>query len=219
MIPTQIYIEAFKRITHFKIKYKADSTSQKLLAFCIQWYIPTYLTHYTTVVGKSIYFPTAKLVDHPTTRFTLAHEVVHLLDQKRLSLPLFLLLYLSPQILTIGVLSFPWLGSDALWFLIFGLPWPSPGRVYLEARAYGLELSLYQRCGYKIELDRFVDVFRSSGYYFMSWSRSFAKKQLLHYLESANQGDDPIFNQVIQTFEACEQNSASSQNVRKNENS
>ena len=209
MIPTQIYIEAFKRITPFQIKFKSTSWSQKVLGFLVQWYVPSYLTHYTTVIGRSIYFPNEDLVNHPTTRFTIAHEIVHLLDQRRLSTPLFLLLYLSPQIFALGVLSFPWLAYDALWFLLFGLPWPSPGRAYLEARAYGLELSLYQRSGYKIDHKRFIDIFLSPGYYFMSWTRGYAERQLVRYFELASCGGDPVFEQVIQTFDSCEETGAS----------
>lgn len=203
MIPTQIYIEAFKRTIPFRIKFKSASRRQKLIAFLIQWYLPTYLTHYTTVIGKSIYFPNEDLIKHPTTRFTIAHEVVHLLDQRRLSTPIFLLLYLSPQILALGVLSFPWLEYGALWFLLFGLPWPSPGRVYLEARAYGLELSLYQKAGYKVDYDKFVDVFVSPSYYFMSWTRSYGKRQLLKYFQLASRKGDRIFDQVRETFDSC----------------
>lgn len=213
MIPTQIYIEAFKRITDFQIKYKSSSSGQKLLAFLIKWYIPTYLTHYTTVVGRSIYFPNERLVDHPNTRFTIAHEVVHLLDQKRLTIPLFLLLYLSPQIFALGVLSFPWLGYKALWFLVFALPWPSPGRVYLEARAYGLELSLYQRCGYQFNHQRFIDVFLSANYYYMSWTRSYASQQLEKFLQKASSGGDQVFDMVIETFESCDDNGATRKEI------
>lgn len=209
MIPTQIYIEAFKRTISFQIKFKSASWSQKLIAFLVKWYLPTYMTHYTTVIGKSIYLPDESLINHPNTRFTIAHEVVHLLDQRRLSTPLFLLIYLSPQIIAIGVLSFPWLEYQALWFLLFGLPWPSPGRVYLEARAYGLELSLYDMAGYRVDQDRFVDIFLSPGYYFMSWTRSYGNQQLTKYYKLASKGGDPIFDHVTKTFVSCAEYSAS----------
>ncbi len=204
MNPTLIYIEAFKKLVPFEIKFKTASWSQKLLAFLVRWYIPSYLTNYTTVIGKTIYFPDERMIHHLNTRFTIAHEVVHLLDQKRLTTPLFLLMYLSPQIFAVGILSFPWLGADALWFLIFGLPWPSPGRVYLEARAYGLELSLYQRCGYKMNYSRIVDIFQSPGYYFMSWSSSYSEPQLVKYFELASCGNDTDFVQIVDAFKLCE---------------
>lgn len=209
MNPTQNYIDAFRRIVDFKIKLKSQSTAQKILAFLVRWYIPTYLTHYTTVVGQSIFLPDEGALHSPNLRFTLAHEVVHLLDQKRLTLPLFLLLYLSPQIFAIGVLSFPWLGWHAFWFLIFALPWPSPGRVYIEARAYGLELYLLANCGYQIDEQRFVDPFVSSGYYFMSWSRSNAEKRLQHYMLTTKAGTDPTLRKVVETFQECDPNGAS----------
>jgi len=208
MIPTQIYIEAFKRKVPFQIKFKSASQSQQLIAFLIRWYLPTYLTHYTTVIGRSIYLPNEDLLKHPTTRFTIAHEVVHLLDQQRLSTPIFLLLYLSPQILVLGVLSFPWLEYNALWFLLFGLPWPSPGRVFIEARAYGLELLLYKNAGYQIDYNRFVDLFVSPSYYFMSWTRSYGKRQLLKFYQLASRKGDPTFDQVIEIFNSCAENSA-----------
>lgn len=208
MVPTQKYIEAFKRTIPFRVKYKSASWSQKLIAFLVKWYLPTYLTHYTTVIGKSIYFPNENLLNHPSTRFTIAHEVVHLLDQRKMTAPLFLLVYLSPQVFALGVLGFPWLEYQALWFLLFALPWPSPGRVYLEARAYGLELALYQQAGYTIDQERLVNVFVSEGYYFMSWSRSYGRRQLIRYYEMAIRGTDPIFKQVIEIFDTCAENGA-----------
>ena len=214
MIPTQIYIEAFKQLVPFQIKFKSSSWSQRILAFLVRWYIPTYLTHYTTVIGKSIYFPDERLMDHPNTKFSIAHEVVHLMDQRRLTIPLFLFLYLSPQIFALGVFSFPWLGYDALWFLIFVLPWPSPGRVYLEARAYSLERFLYFQSGNRIDPFRFVNVFQSSGYYFMSWRRLFAKTLLDHFYLKAQKGTDPIFNQIISTFNSFDRDDSSKRNSR-----
>jgi|GEM_PF-5856283 len=208
MNPTQNYIDAFRRIVDFQIKLKSNSRAQKILAFLVRWYIPTYLTNYTTVIGKSIYFPDQRLLDRPHARFTIAHEVVHLLDQQRLTAPLFVLLYLSPQIFALGVLSFPWLGWHALWFLIFALPWPSPGRAYIEARAYGLEMYLLTNCEYQYDPKNFIRPFVSSDYYFMSWSRSRSEKRLAKYFQLAQLREDPIFEKVIQTFNECDQNSA-----------
>ncbi|MBT8219737.1 MAG: hypothetical protein KJP00_07930 [Bacteroidia bacterium] len=200
---SSILITAFQRLIPFKIKFKNQSRSQRLLAFLVRWYIPNYLSHYTTVVGRSIYFPNAEALEKRHSAYTIAHEMVHLLDQRRLTLPLFLLLYLSPQIFAIGVLLFPWLGYEALYFLLFGLPWPSPGRVYLEGRAYALEIALYERCNEKYNVESILEIFQSSGYYYMSWKRKMVRKQIDRWTKIITEKSDPILNQVVITFESC----------------
>lgn len=196
-------IAAYQKLIPFSIKFKNQSRAQKILAFLIRWYIPTYLNNYTTVIGRSIYFPKEENLEDSDSVFTIAHEVVHLLDQRRLTTPLFLLVYLSPQIFTIGILSFPWLGYDALYFLLFALPWPAPGRVYLESRAYALEIALYIRCGYSYDLKRILEIFHSSGYYFMSWNPRSVERQISHWINQITNKSDPILYDVLSTFDEC----------------
>lgn len=194
------YIQAFQKLIPFKVRMKSESRWQRRLAAVIAWYIPTYLTHYVTIFGRTIYLPEHHSLDSPSGTLTMAHEVVHLLDQQRLTLPLFILLYISPQIFGLGVLLFPWLGWWACCFLIFVLPWPSPGRMYLEARAYGLEYYLFQQSFHGRDLSRWSAIFTSWDYYKMSWSRSLAERWINYYFDKAKNGSDPIFNQVVEVY-------------------
>ena len=126
----------------FRICYKDASLWMRVIAFFGRWTCPDFMTRYTTVWGRGVYFPSAeKTQRYPAAAArTLAHEAVHLLDIRRLGWWPFLFLYLFPQVLVAGVLAFPWLGWDVAWFLVFGLPWPAPFRYYFEARAYALDL-------------------------------------------------------------------------------
>lgn len=167
MLTMPDYIAEFQKLIPFRIRLKSDSRTHRLLALAISWYIPTYLTHYVTIIGRTIYLPKKHALDHSSSIFMIAHEVVHLMDQRRLSYPVFILMYLSPQILTLGIFTFPWIGWWACCFLIFVLPWPSVGRVYLESRAYGLEQYLIQKSMQGHSINRVKSIFTSWDYYKM----------------------------------------------------
>ena len=132
-----------------------------------------FMDHFTTTVYPKIYVPsTSWWEDDDKFAFsTLAHEYVHLKDRKRLGY-IFNFLYLFPQnltFLTAGALWNPW----CLLFLLFLLPFPSPGRAWLEYRGYMMTIACY----FWLESDEFfsyhttrgwvVSQFTSSNYYWM----------------------------------------------------
>lgn len=76
----------------------------------------------------------------------IAHETFHEYDRKRLTTPVVFILYAFPQIFAIfSLLSFLsiWWGIEWLTcisFLFFLLPLPAPGRMWIEVRAYRVNM-------------------------------------------------------------------------------
>ena len=130
-----------KRLTPYRIRFKDEAWEMQALYLFVFWFCPDFLTRFTTVIGRTIYFPNRQYLErYPqvATR-TLAHEAVHLLDQQRWGKGLFILSYLFPQILSLGVFLFPFMGPFSLLFLLFLAPWPAPFRAHIEARAYAMD--------------------------------------------------------------------------------
>ena len=166
----------------FKIRCNEDSKLMRFLGFFVKIFNSKW-EQYTTTYMNTIYFPRI-LFDNPYVhQITLfAHETIHLRDRKRLTPPIYGSLYLSPQILV--VLSF--LSLLAIWFsnwwllsllaLGFVCPIPSPGRVYLEKRAYLMSMAallwLYNDIEYVENMvPRYVKQFTGKFYYYMgAWS-------------------------------------------------
>lgn len=119
-----------------------------------------------------------KPYNHLAAIEVLAHEYVHLKDCRDMSL-IFNFLYLSPQILSVfgflGLALSPWF----LLFFLFILPWPSPGRAWLEIRAYRMSLAILYwftaESDLSFAVDHFTHQFASSNYY---WMMPF--KKLIH---------------------------------------
>lgn len=127
----------------FKISYKTDSSLMNFLGK-ILFFNPEFMTRYTTVLGKTIYFPNlTSIEENPKGKLvTVAHEYQHVKDSSDLSFPVFALAYLSPQILAPFMLFFCffywWLGL--LLFVLFLAPLPSYGRMLIEKRGYVMTL-------------------------------------------------------------------------------
>lgn len=135
-------------IPGFQIRYKTESRSQRILGVLIWIFNRTYMTRFTTTLYPHVYFPTRDFVTSNPQRAweILAHEYVHLFDNKRKPLH-FRFMYLFPQIL--GLLAFgafaafftPW----ALLFLVALValaPWPAPGRTDAELRGYLMSVAV-----------------------------------------------------------------------------
>lgn len=167
----------------FKISYKTDSKLMKFLGK-ILFFNPEFMTRYTTVLGKTIYFPSREFVtENPKGKLvTVAHEYQHVKDSSDLSFPVFALAYLSPQILAPFMLFFCllywWLGL--LLFALFLAPLPAYGRMLIEKRGYVmtlfasneiyLERGLDQKTRRELLLGRIKNInkqFTSPAYYFM----------------------------------------------------
>ena len=137
-----------------------------------------FMTHYTTTVGNKIYVPDLSFLDDEDNAFiVLAHEYVHMCDNKRLG-PLFKLLYLSPQIFALLSLFAFW-NITWLWCLLFLLPLPSPGRTWFEYRGYSMSMACYYFLyGVKPEVKWYLDYFSTSLYYWMCPFRDYLAGEL-----------------------------------------
>ena len=110
---------------------------------------------------------------------------------------LFNLIYLSPQIFSFLAIGAFW-NISFLWCLVFLLPWPSPGRAWLEFRGYKMSLAIKYwiaihnstkkeetRCTFfeNYDITWVVDQFTGPPYYFMFPSKSFIEKKLRAAIE------------------------------------
>lgn len=174
----------------------------KVLNGLMRFLVPTFMTHYATTWGYTVYFPSKQYVAEDPDRAMrlLAHEAVHLLDSRRWTIPLFVFSYLFPQVLVLGVLGVPWLGPWAWAFLGFALPWPAPGRFYWEARAYALSMWLRYE---SVQTLPYRAYFTSWVYYRMF---PFPKKidhALAHWGRTIQTAKDPILHQVWTHYQAA----------------
>lgn len=172
----------------FHIKEKKDVWHQRMLGYLMFWmwrwqkgadgkrrWSSTFMTDFTTTVGFGVYVSDIKILTRRRYWWTIAHEFLHMCDMVRfMSIP-YSLAYLFPQclaplsILAIGSIWIPAM-KWFLVFLIFGLPWPSPGRMYLEWRGYTMTLACrYWETGSvgHEALPAIVNSFTGSDYYFM----------------------------------------------------
>ena len=76
--------EICKIIPNFRVAFKDESWVQKVLAFLVYPFNPTYMTKFASTYGSTVYFPSRSYYEgQPYTNFTiLAHELVHIIDAK-----------------------------------------------------------------------------------------------------------------------------------------
>lgn len=171
-------IEIIKKdFPDFEVIDKKQSTLMSVLSKVL-FFNKKFMTHYTTTVGNKIYVPDLSFLDDEDNAFiVLAHEYVHMCDNKRLG-PLFKLLYLSPQIFALLSLFAFW-NITWLWCLLFLLPLPSPGRTWFEYRGYSMSMACYYFLyGVKPEVKWYLDYFSTSLYYWMCPFRDYLAGEL-----------------------------------------
>lgn len=112
----------------------------------------------------------------PSTSWrTIAHEYVHVWDFKRAPVR-YALAYTFPRNLAllaplglIGLIWTPWAWLSLLMLLSLA-PWPSPGRVHYEGRAYEMSrLAATWETGRDVDREIYRKYFTGLAYYFMSW--------------------------------------------------
>ncbi|GAB4417296.1 MAG: hypothetical protein OHK0039_27450 [Bacteroidia bacterium] len=209
MNPFEQLAAEMQQLAPFRIRYKASSWEMKALNVIMQWISPTFLTRFTTVIGSTIYFPSEEyVVRHPRAAMRiLAHEMVHMLDAERVSLPLFIGGYLFPQVLALGALAYPWLGTAALWFLLFLLPWPAPFRSHFEARAYAMDILTAAPARRSEVLNWAVDYFSSWSYFRMFPFPNRVRRQICRHIDNAEAGHDTTLLKVLLVYELVAENS------------
>jgi len=211
----ELVTAAQKHFPDLKIKYKDQSTFMKLIGTLL-FFNKTFMTHYTTTIGSTIYFPNEAFVKtRPVSAsVVLLHELVHVTDAKRISKPLFSFLYLSPQILAVfSLLLFLISWKIALpAVILFALPLPSFFRMLFEKRAYFVSLySLYllgNRLNFKpllqTQKDGFLKHFKDSSYYYM-WPFKNLDKEFEDAVKAIQEGkrpfEDPVFDVIEELSE------------------
>ena len=156
-----------KEIPGFAIKSKEHGLFWDVLSRLMFWN-KAIKTHFITTLYPVVWVPQLPWMEGQDTNAIeiIAHEYVHLRDRKRLGL-LFNFLYASPQILALLAL----LGFYNSWFLLFLLcllPWPSPGRAWLEFRGYRMSMAVYYWFhGAKLDPRWIAHQFVGSNYYWM----------------------------------------------------
>lgn len=198
---------AFKTLTTLaqqelalKIRFKDESKKMKALNTVMKWFVKDFMTRFTTTWGYTVYFPSRAYVKANPKLATriLAHELVHLLDTKRHGKLIFTLGYLFPQILALGVFSFPWLGWWALLFLGFLLPFPAPFRFYYESRGYAV--SMMTRLDDRSKPELYLPFFTTWIYYKMYPFKKKVCQKLLYWEDKTRKGEAPVLQKVMDWY-------------------
>ncbi len=126
-----------------------------------------FMTTVTTTLYPRVYVPAAWTNYSSLVKCEiLAHEYVHLKDRENFKL-LFEYAYLFPQILSLLSIGAFW-NFSFIWFSLFLLPFPAPGRAWLEFRGYRMSMAAYYwLTGKTYNVDFMGEIFAGPSYYFM----------------------------------------------------
>ena len=172
-----------KEFPDFEVIDKRNSLLMKMLSKVL-FFNPNFMTRYITVIGNKVYVPKLPwLLHNPYLACEiLAHEWVHMKDNKRLGI-WFKLLYLFPQILALLCL----LGFWNPWFffcLFFILPWPALWRAKFELRGYTISMAVrWWLLKKEPNFDLIVNQFTTSAYYYMYPFPDYVKIRLIEEFE------------------------------------
>lgn len=133
-------VEIASEIPNFDVVPKSESRLQRIVGK-LMFFNRDYMTRFTTTLYPKVYLG-ADSVGRDDRAFAalLAHEFVHLYDQKR-SLIGFPVSYLFPQVLALGAVGAFW----HLWclaFLLALLPLPAYWRMKAELRGYAMNCAM-----------------------------------------------------------------------------
>jgi len=192
-------------VPNFTIAFKDESFFMKLIGK-ILFFNPSFMTKYTTTIGHTVYFPTASnlKLQPASSKIVLYHELVHIKDMEKYTLPLFGLLYLLPQLLALLAIPLAFFAAwyvALAWFVLFMLPIPAYFRMKFELKAYTFSVyTLYKMNavkGYAINFDRQIDSYTSQftnmSYYLMWPFGSAIKKHLTDALANFKEGKRFIY--------------------------
>jgi hypothetical protein len=155
----RILVLVRSHVPALRLVNKADVPWMRVVGRVVAPVMPDFSTQFTTVLGDTVYLPRA-LEDFPRDKLaaTLAHELVHQLDQRR------------------------W---GAMFYVSYGLLLPSlrSTRAHWERRAYVVDLMLARERGGEPEqarvLEWLVDLFSGASYGWMWAGRDAARAFLL----------------------------------------
>lgn len=190
-----------KQIPKFRLRSKKDSTLMQLLAVAL-FFNKDFLDRYVTTMYPEVYVPDLPWDRPIESRISiLAHEYIHLKDRKRMGW-LFNILYLSPQIFSLLAIGAVW----NIWWLLallFLLPLPSPGRAWLEFRAYKVSIALHwQLTGRRINLFWLQSQFTKSNYYWMWPFKKMIERHILRAAENVESGNflSPEISEILEVI-------------------
>ena len=207
VVHLSIRVELLKHIDEqipgFTLRQKSNSSFMKVLSFLL-FFNKKFMTHYTTTIYPVVYVPDfwGKYKSYGSLEHEiLAHEYVHMYDRKRLGW-LFNILYLSPQVFALFALGAFW----NPWFLlslIFLLPWPSPGRAWLEFRGYRMSIAYqYWTKHKKCDIYRVVEYFTGPNYYYMFPFKKLLEKWFNKELEKIKK--DELSSELVEIKQVIE---------------
>jgi len=104
-----------QEIPGFRVQFKDESLTMKVLGFLAYPFNPTFMDDYITTWGTGVYFPSREYyLERPEVAMSvLWHEYVHLWDQKRWGL-LFKVSYIMPQVF--GLVFFLLFAATNFWW-------------------------------------------------------------------------------------------------------
>ena len=146
-----------------------------------------FMTRFSTIMANTLYWGTSYHTRTAVSRLvTMCHEYTHWKDFQRVGYLRCWLMYALPQGLAVfGFLGFfdPWL----FLFFLFILPWPSPGRAWMELRGYSTNMWVKHQLGYTVNeksVEHYCDYFTTGLYYWMFPFKGYIKRRLLENLEA-----------------------------------
>ena len=136
-------LELAREMPDLRIRFKDESRLMKVIGWVLARVgMGAFMTDFTTTIGRSIYFPSRAWAAELEPWDVVAHEGVHARDDKRVGGLWFRFSYLFPlSLLPLALLSLGAIWGSSWWlvnlaWLGAAAPWPAPGRVHWERRAY-----------------------------------------------------------------------------------
>lgn len=165
---------------------------------------PDFTSYVTTTLGNTIYLPKDLAYKEIDTVKMLAHEYVHVLDNRKHTF--YKLSYSFPQILSIfgflGILGF-WSPYYVLFSCFFGCLFrlPSPFRLHWELRGYTMTMAVERWVMGKVQEETKEDIIKAlySKNYWLVVSKTTLARLITAQLSKIEEGElmsDPAFHQV-----------------------
>lgn len=170
-------------VPNVRLIHKHELVWMRVLGRLLKPIMPDFDTHYTTVLGSTVYLPRPpEQMRADTLAATLAHELVHQLDQQRWGL----LFYAS----------YAW-----------ALPTGRTMRAYWERRGYAVDLLIARERGGVPEVEnvakRLAHLFSGPGYFWMWAGRSSATEFLRPTVDAVLDGSldtEAPYNAILEAW-------------------
>ncbi|HAN31088.1 MAG TPA: hypothetical protein DCQ06_05770 [Myxococcales bacterium] len=157
----------------FRVAYKQDSLLHRIIGVLLRPFNSRYLSHYTTVLGATVWFPSRSWTEQVGDRKIyeiLRHEAVHMRDARRF-----------PLVFQISYLLLP-------------LPVVFTARAWWELRAYSESLRVaFELDGYisQAQVDEIVERFVGADYLYMCPFPSLVQRLLCAQLPAPPRAHQP----------------------------